>query len=78
MMKDMDPSPTSPEKVCARLRKIGYSQSRSVKLYGEIFELISDPYLDGDQFVVEAHAQNSSANRVVRIPKFIVRSADAA
>jgi len=68
-------STASSEKVCARLRKIGYSRSKSVKLYGEMLELLSDPYPDGEHFVVETHSQHTSQDRVVRIPKFIVSSA---
>lgn len=68
----------SPAAVCARLRKIGYAQFQSVKLYGEVLELLSDPYLEGDDFVVDAHCPRAAATRVVRIPKFIVYSARAA
>jgi hypothetical protein len=68
----------SPEELCARLKKIGYSRARSVKLYGEVLELLSDPYLDGKDFVVEVHSQHTSRDRIVRIPKFIVNSSYAA
>jgi hypothetical protein len=37
----MHSNSASCEKVCARLKKIGYSQSKSVKLYGEVLELLS-------------------------------------
>jgi hypothetical protein len=68
----------SSENVCARLKQFGYSQSKSVKLYGQVLHLLSDPYLDGEQFVVEAFTQQTCEKRVVRIPKFIVGSARAA
>ena len=73
----MDTRHPSPADVCARLRQIGYSRSNSVKLYGEVLELLSDPYPDGDDYVVKAQSLHS-ATRVVRIPKFIVYSARAA
>ena len=68
----------SPQELCTRLKKIGYSRSSSVKLYGEVLELLSDPYVDGKDFVVEVHSQHTSRDRVVRIPKFIVSSTYAA
>jgi len=74
----MHSNSASCEKVCARLKKIGYSQSKSVTLYGEVLELLSDPYPEGDHFVVETHSHHTSKNRTVRIPKFIVSSARAA
>ena len=71
------PDPSSAA-VCARLRQIGYSRSKSVKLYGEVLELLSDPYPDGDDYVVEAQSRSNSATRVVRIPRFSVYTARAA
>jgi len=40
----MHTSTAASDKVCARLKKIGYARSKSVKLYGEVLELLSDPY----------------------------------
>jgi len=74
----MATSIASSEQVCARLKKRGYSQSKSLKLYGEVLELLSDPCPKGEDFVVEAHSPHTSKKRVVRIPKFIVNSARAA
>ena len=64
--------------VCNRLKKIGYSRAKVVKLYGEELQLLSDPYPEGMDFVIEVHSQRTSTVRVVRIPKFIVSSARAA
>jgi hypothetical protein len=71
----MHTSTAASEKVCARLKKIGYARSKSVKLYGEVLELLSDPYPDGEHFVIEIRSQHTSQDRVVRIPKFIVSPA---
>jgi len=68
----------SPQETCDRLKKIGYSRSSSVKLYGEVLELLTDPYPDGKDFVIEAHSRSTESDRVVRIPKFIVSSLHAA
>jgi hypothetical protein len=68
----------SPQETCARLRKIGYSRFSSVKLYGEVLQLVSDPYSEGNDFLVEVHSQRTDHNRIVRLPKFIVNSTRAA
>lgn len=60
----MHTSITSSEQVCARLKKIGYSQSKSMKLYGEVLELLSDPYPEGDGFVVDALSPHTSKRQV--------------
>jgi hypothetical protein len=54
--------------LCEKLRKLGYARARHVRLYGEDFHLISDPFPDGDGFVVEGIARRSGRSRVVRIP----------
>jgi hypothetical protein len=54
--------------VCDRLRKIGYSYAKTVKLYGEILELVSDPFTLGDDFAVRAHPQHSSQSALCVFP----------
>lgn len=54
--------------LCEKLRKLGYARARHVRLYGEDFHLISDPFPEGDGFVVEGIARRSGRSRVVRIP----------
>lgn len=73
--------PTSPEtfkQVCDRLKKLGYSKFKSVKLYGQVFELVSDPFPDGEEVLVETLQGSSAEPRVIRIPKFIIQAARAA
>lgn len=64
--------------LCARLRQLGYAQDRQVRLYGEIFELVSDPMIVGDNLVfVDARERKSGQRRRVRIPLTIVHMARA-
>jgi hypothetical protein len=66
------------QETCTRLKKIGYSRFSSVRLYGEVLQLVSDPYSDGKDFLVEVHSQLTDLNRIVRLPKFIVNPTRAA
>ena len=62
--------------LCGRLRQLGYAQDRQVRLYGEVFELVSDPISVGDNLVfVDAREQRSGQKRRVRIPITIVQMA---
>jgi hypothetical protein len=62
--------------LCGRLRQLGYAQDRQVRLYGEVFELVSDPISVGDTLVfVDAREQRSGEKRRVRIPITIVEMA---
>jgi len=59
--------------LCERLKQLGYAQSKQVKLYGETFDLVSDPITIGDLVIVEAIAQKSGDLRRVRIPLNILQ-----
>jgi hypothetical protein len=62
--------------LCERIKRLGYSSGGQVQLYGERFDLISDPFCVGDDCVlVDALEQRSGHTRRVRIPVNIVRLA---
>jgi len=44
-------------------------------MYGEEFELISNPFIDENGFAVQAVSTRSDETRIVRIPLSIVRAA---
>jgi len=55
--------------VAERLRRMGYAQGNVVKVYGEEFELVSDPIDIRDQLVVVDAIEIKSGNlRRVRLP----------
>ena len=60
--------------ICERLRELGYASERHVRLYGEEFYLISDPFPLDDGFAVEGIARRSGKSRYVRIPLSIVHT----
>jgi hypothetical protein len=59
---------------CARARDLGFSASKHIKMYGEHFELISDPFIEGDCTVVRAISRNDSTVRTLRLPVSILVS----
>ena len=62
--------------MCERLKRLGYARENQVKLYGSLFELVSDPLImDNDLVFVDAVEQKSGERRRVRIPLMIVRMA---
>ncbi len=65
-----------PDTLCETLKRLGYSQNNQVKLYGEVFELVSDPVAVSENFVfVDALERKSGQVRRVRIPLTIVQKA---
>ena len=65
-----------PDTLCESLKSLGYAQSNQVVLYGEVFDLVSDPVAIGENLVfVDALERKSGQVRRVRIPPTIVQMA---
>ena len=65
-----------PDTLCETIKLLGYAQDNQVRLYGEVFELVSDPVSVGENFVfVDALEQKSGQVKRVRIPPTIVQMA---
>lgn len=62
--------------LCERLKQLGFSRNKQIKLYGSQFELVGDPLVISDEVVfVDALEQKSGQSCRVRIPLNIVRIA---
>lgn len=67
------------DNLSARLKRLGFTKGNQMKLYGEVFELVSEPILMADNVVlVDATEKKSVLSRRVRIPLPIVNMASAA
>jgi hypothetical protein len=67
------------DNLSARLKRLGFTKGNQMKLYGEVFELVSEPILMADNVVlVDATEKKSGMSRRVRIPLPIVNMASAA
>jgi hypothetical protein len=62
----------NPANDCARIKDLGYSTSRHIHMYGEEFEIVSDPFPDGDGVAVEAITSKDPARRRLRLPVAIL------
>jgi len=54
--------------VCDRLKKMGYEESRRIRIYGEEFELKSNPFPQGSGIAIHAVARRETRTRVVQLP----------
>lgn len=62
--------------LCETIKRLGYARNTQVKLYGELFELLSDPVSVGENLVfVDALQRKSGRVRRVRILPAIVQRA---
>ena len=60
--------------ICEGVKRLGYGASQSVRLYGEEFELISDPFPEADGIAVNARTKKSEGVRVVQLPRTVLQS----
>jgi len=62
--------------LCDAIRRLGYAQHNQFRLYGRVFEALSDPICIGDDFVfIDGCELGSSRNARVRIPMMVIRMA---
>ena len=65
----------SVSEICARVQRLGYSTSKRIRLYGEEFEVVSDPFPEADGIAVRVTTTKDSSIRVLRIPATVLQRA---
>ena len=57
---------------CAKIKALGFKAAMQIKMYGERFEIVSDPFDDGDCVAVHATSGNDPEIRTLRLPVAIL------
>ena len=64
--------------LCQRLRHFGFTAGTQMKLYGEVFDFLSEPIvLTDDVVLLDAKERKSGQTRRLRIPLPIIHMANA-
>jgi len=63
----------SVEDTCVRIKRLGYVARGCVRIYGEEFELLSDPFPEHDRVAIRARAKGDSNIRLLRLPVTLVQ-----
>jgi len=53
---------------CRRIMDLGYIAGKHVNLYGEHFELASDPFVDGNWVAIRVVSENDPTIQTIRLP----------
>ena len=64
----------SVSEICAKIKNMGYAASKRVRLYGEEYEIVSDPFLEDQEIVVQAKTKKNPTVRMVRLPSTVLPS----
>jgi hypothetical protein len=67
----------SVSEMCAHVKHLGYAASGRIRLYGEEFEVLSDPFPEDDGIAVHVKTKKNSTVRVLQLPATVVQSAKA-
>lgn len=60
--------------ICSNVKRMGFGISQHVRLYGEEFEVVSDPFPEGDGIAVKAKTKKMPDVRIVHLPATLVQS----
>jgi hypothetical protein len=60
--------------ICAQVKHLGYSASKQVRLYGEEYEVVSDPFPEADGIAVQVTSKKNMQVRVLQIPATVLQS----
>jgi len=57
---------------CAKMKELGFTVSRHINMYGKRFEIVSEPFSEGDCVAVRATCGNDPEIRTLRLPTGIL------
>jgi hypothetical protein len=73
MMISQDATSPSVSEICANVKHLGFAASKFIRLYGEDFEVVSDPFPEAGGIAVRVKAKRDSSVRVLRLPATILQ-----
>jgi len=59
--------------VCARLQSMGYAESKRIRIYGQEFEVVSNPFPHGDGIAIRAFSAREAQARTLCLPLPVVQ-----
>jgi hypothetical protein len=63
--------------MCARVKHLGYTTSRRVRLYGEEFEVMSEPFPQANGIAVHVKTRRDETIRVLQLPATVTQTVKA-
>ncbi|HUA15787.1 MAG TPA: hypothetical protein VMG31_10830 [Verrucomicrobiae bacterium] len=60
--------------MCTSVKRLGFAARQSIRLYGEEFELLSDPFPEAGGIAVQVKAKRTADVRVLQLPATVVQA----
>ena len=61
------------EEICASVKRLGYGARQNIRLYGEEFEVISDPFPEAGGIAVSVRAKKGKGVRIIQLPATVLQ-----
>jgi len=62
------------KEICDNVKGLGFRAGQRIRLYGEQFEVVSDPFLESDGIAVHVKRAESAQPRVLQLPATILQA----
>jgi hypothetical protein len=59
--------------VCVQLQKMGYAESKRIRIYGQEFEAVSNPFPNADGIAIRAFSKSETQARTLQLPLPVVQ-----
>jgi hypothetical protein len=63
--------------MCAKVKNLGYTTSMRVRLYGEEFEVVSEPFPRANGIAVHVKSGRDAKVRVLQLPATVIQTVKA-
>ena len=70
MISSLGSSPSA--ELCAQIKRFGYAASQKIRIYGEEFEVLSDPFPNDDGIAIEVRSKKTALARTLQLPATII------
>ena len=70
MSSSQESLPTT--EVCAQIKQFGYAISQKIRIYGEDFEVLSDPFANEVGIAIQVRSKRTLQARVLQLPVTVV------
>lgn len=60
--------------ICARVKHLGYTTSGRIRLYGEEFEVVSEPFPEAEGIAVQVKSKSDPKVRVLQLPATVIQT----
>lgn len=65
-----------PAEICAQIKKFGYAASQKIRIYGEEFEVLSDPFVSDGGIAIQVRSRRTAQARLLQLPATVTGRVD--